>query len=78
MIPFPYAVDDHQTHNATFLSDKDAAILLPQTEMSPRSLAKVLQEMTREKALAMALAARALAQPAAAQRVAQVCKELVA
>ncbi len=77
LIPFPYAVDDHQTHNAKFLSDKGAAILLPQTEMSPRSLAKVLQEMTRENALVMAQAARALAQPAAAQRVAQVCKELV-
>ena len=77
LIPFPYAVDDHQTHNAKFLSDKGAAIMLPQTEMTPRSLAKVLQDMTRENALLMAQAARALAQPAAAQRVAQVCKELV-
>jgi UDP-N-acetylglucosamine--N-acetylmuramyl-(pentapeptide) pyrophosphoryl-undecaprenol N-acetylglucosamine transferase len=76
LVPFPYAVDDHQTHNAKFLSDKGAAILLPQHELTARGLAKVLEEMTREKALAMALAARALAQPAAAQCVAQVCKEL--
>lgn len=78
LIPFPYAVDDHQTGNAKFLSDKGAAILLPQTELNPRRLAAVLQDMTREKALGMAQAARALAHPAAAQCVAKVCKELAA
>lgn len=76
LIPFPYAVDDHQTGNAKFLSDKGAAMLMPQTELSPRHLAKVLEEMTREKALNMAQAARALAQPSAAQCVAKICKEL--
>lgn len=76
LVPFPYAVDDHQTGNARFLSDKGAAILLPQDELVPRKLAAILEEMTREKAMDMAVAARALAQPAAAQRVAEVCKEL--
>ena len=76
LVPFPYAVDDHQTGNAKFLSDKGAAILLPQTELGPRRLAAIMEEMTREKAIKMAIAARALAQPAAAQRVAQICKEL--
>ncbi len=76
LIPFPFAVDDHQTGNAKFLSDKGAAILMPQEELTARHLADVLQELTRDKALIMAQAARALAQPAAAQRVAQVCKEL--
>lgn len=78
LVPFPFAVDDHQTGNARFLSERGAAILLPQAEMMPQTLAKMLQEMTREKALAMALAARAQAQPAAAQCVAQICKELAA
>lgn len=78
LIPFPHAVDDHQTGNARFLSEKGAAVLLPQTELSPQHLAGLLQGMTRAKALSMALAARALAQPEAAQRVAQVCKELAA
>lgn len=78
LIPFPFAVDDHQTGNAKFLSDKGAAILLPQTELAPRRLAAILEEMTREKALGMAQAARALAHPAAAQCVAKVCKELAA
>ena len=76
LIPFPYAVDDHQTANARFLSEKGAAILLPQTELTARHLAAVLQNMTRDKALSMAQAARALAQPEAAQGVAQVCREL--
>lgn len=76
LIPFPFAVDDHQTGNAKFLSDKGAAILMPQTELTPRHLATVLENITREKALSMAVAARALSQPLAAQRVAQVCKEL--
>lgn len=78
LIPFPYAVDDHQTGNAKFLSDKGAAILIPQSELTVRGLARVLEEMTRDKALSMAQAARALAQPAAAQCVAKVCKELAA
>ncbi len=78
LIPFPHAVDDHQAGNARFLSERGAAVLLPQNEMQPQKLAQLLQEMTRTRALAMAQAARALAQPAAAQRVAQICKELAA
>ncbi len=78
LIPFPFAVDDHQTGNARFLSERGAAILLPQGELQPQQLAQLLQEMTRARALEMAQAARALAQPAAAQRVAQICKELAA
>ena len=73
LIPFPFAVDDHQTGNAHFLSDRGAAILLPQKNMTPQHLANLLQEMTRESALQMAQAARATARPAAAKRVAEVC-----
>ncbi len=76
LVPFPFAVDDHQTGNARFLSERDAAILLPQCELTLRRLADLLQDMTRSHALAMAQAARVAAQPAAAVRVAQVCTEL--
>ena len=76
LIPFPFAVDDHQTGNARFLSKNTAAILLPQAELTPRYLADLLRDMTREQALKMAQAARQLAKPEAAQRVAQVCAEL--
>jgi len=77
LIPFPHAVDDHQTVNAHFLSDRGAAVLLPQKEMTPERLAKLLQSMTPERVLQMAQAARAAAQPNAARRVAEVCMELV-
>lgn len=76
LIPFPFAVDDHQTHNARFLSEHGAAILLPQKELSAEKLAGLLREMTREKLLAMAQAARSLAKPEATQQVAQVCVAL--
>jgi UDP-N-acetylglucosamine--N-acetylmuramyl-(pentapeptide) pyrophosphoryl-undecaprenol N-acetylglucosamine transferase len=76
LVPFPYAVDDHQTHNARFLSEHGAAVLLPQKELNAERLAQLLREMTREKLLAMAQAARSLAKPDATQQVAQVCISL--
>ncbi len=76
LIPFPFAVDDHQTHNARFLSEHGAARLLPQNEMNAERLAGLLREMTREKLSVMAQAARALAKPEATQQVAQVCVAL--
>ncbi len=76
LIPFPFAVDDHQTHNARFLSDRGAALLLPQKELNAEKLAQLLRELNREKLLAMAQAARSLAKPDATQRVVQVCVAL--
>jgi len=76
LIPFPFAVDDHQTHNARFLSERGAALLLPQNELNAEKLALLLRELTREKLLAMAQQARSVAKADAAQRVAQVCAEL--
>lgn len=76
LIPFPLAVDDHQTVNAHFLSDRGAAVLLPQKEMNPERLAELLRGMTRERVAKMAQEARAAAQPKAAQRVAEVCAEV--
>jgi len=76
LVPFPHAVDDHQTVNAHFLSDRGAAVLLPQKEMTTERLAELLKGTTREQALEMAKAARAAAQPKAAQRVAEVCMEV--
>ena len=78
LIPFPFAVDDHQTHNARFLSEKNAAVLLPQNELSAEKLAQLLRELTREKLLVMAQAARSLAKPDATQQVVRVCEECAA
>jgi UDP-N-acetylglucosamine--N-acetylmuramyl-(pentapeptide) pyrophosphoryl-undecaprenol N-acetylglucosamine transferase len=76
LIPLPIAVDDHQTHNARFLSEHGAAVLLPQKELSAERLAQLLRGFSRERLLTMAQAARSLAKPDATQAVAQVCVAL--
>jgi UDP-N-acetylglucosamine--N-acetylmuramyl-(pentapeptide) pyrophosphoryl-undecaprenol N-acetylglucosamine transferase len=76
LVPFPHAVDDHQTGNARFLADAGAAILLPQRGFTPQKLATLLRELTREQLMAMAEKARVLSRPEATREVAQVCMEL--
>lgn len=78
LVPFPHAVDDHQTGNARFLADAGGAVLLPQTELTPQRLAALLQEMNRERLLVMATKARGCARPDATARVADVCAGLAA
>ncbi len=75
LVPFPYAVDDHQTGNARFLANAGAAILLPQGELTAEKLS-LLNRMGREQLLQMAEKARALARPDATTIVAQACMEL--
>lgn len=79
LIPFPYAVDDHQTKNAQWLANSGAAILLPQAKCSTESLVAALQSMLasgREGLLHMAEKARHLAQPEATNKVASYCLEV--
>jgi UDP-N-acetylglucosamine--N-acetylmuramyl-(pentapeptide) pyrophosphoryl-undecaprenol N-acetylglucosamine transferase len=75
LVPFPHAVDDHQTSNARFLSNAGAAILLPQTELTPERLTDI-RHLSRDQLAQMAEKARALARPDATQEVAAICKEL--
>ena len=72
LVPFPQAVDDHQTRNAEYLVERGAALLLKQDDALAARLGDVLAELTGDpgKRRAMADAARALARPDAAQRVA--------
>ena len=77
LIPFPYAIDDHQTANAKFLSDAEAAVLLPQKNLNPQDLALMIQNLNRTNLKEMALRAHALAKPHATQRVAEVCADCV-
>lgn len=76
LVPFPFAIDDHQTHNARRLAEAGAAILLPQPELSPARLAALITTLARTELLAMATRARALGKPDAAQKVAEACIEL--
>ena len=75
LVPFPFAVDDHQTANARAWVEAGAALLLPESEASAERLAAVLGELLgdRTRLLAMAQAARTLAKPDAAVRIADVC-----
>jgi len=76
LVPYPHAVDDHQTSNAKFLSSHGAAVLLPQSELTAQNLAELLVKLTREKLLGMAIAARSMAKPEATRIVAEACIEL--
>ncbi len=82
LVPYPFAVDDHQTANGRYLSDSGAAILLPQAELDGERLKKMLtgfmrdcSENNRAELLQMANRARALAKPLAVKRVADLCME---
>ncbi|MCK0511926.1 undecaprenyldiphospho-muramoylpentapeptide beta-N-acetylglucosaminyltransferase [Aromatoleum buckelii] len=78
LVPFPHAVDDHQTGNAHFLADRGAAYLLPQPEFDAERLAGIIESLARDRLLDMATKARALAKPRATEAVAQACEELAA
>jgi UDP-N-acetylglucosamine--N-acetylmuramyl-(pentapeptide) pyrophosphoryl-undecaprenol N-acetylglucosamine transferase len=57
LVPFPFAVDNHQFYNAKYLSDKKAARLIIQEELTTESLRSILRSMTRNECLKMAKAA---------------------
>ncbi len=75
-VPFPFAVDDHQSANARFLSDAGAAWLMPQGTLDAANLAQWLVGLDRAELLSRAGKAHAFAKPEATTRVAAICKEL--
>lgn len=75
-VPFPSAVDDHQTANARFLVDQGAGRLLPQKDMSPEQLADLLQTTDRATLLRWAERAQQLARTDATAQVVAACEEL--
>ena len=76
LVPFPFAVDDHQTTNARYLADAGAGVLVQQRDLTPDALAGMLRGFSREQLLAMATKARALGKPDATRAVADACMEL--
>jgi UDP-N-acetylglucosamine--N-acetylmuramyl-(pentapeptide) pyrophosphoryl-undecaprenol N-acetylglucosamine transferase len=77
MVPFPFAVDDHQTKNAQFLSAQGAGWLIAQHELSPTLLANQLQTLTRDVLLQAAQKAYGLRKTDAAEKIAQACCEVL-
>jgi UDP-N-acetylglucosamine--N-acetylmuramyl-(pentapeptide) pyrophosphoryl-undecaprenol N-acetylglucosamine transferase len=78
LVPFPHAVDDHQTTNAHYLSATGAAVLISQPEFTVEKVSALLKNLTRETCLQMAVKARALGKPDATENVAKICMELAA
>jgi UDP-N-acetylglucosamine--N-acetylmuramyl-(pentapeptide) pyrophosphoryl-undecaprenol N-acetylglucosamine transferase len=76
LVPFPHAVDDHQTANGKFLADRGAAILIQQRDLTPQALAQRIQALDRSRLLEMARQARALGKPDAARVVAERCMSI--
>lgn len=77
-VPFPHAVDDHQTANARHLEQAGAARVVQQAELDAARLAELLAELNdRQKLLDMAHRARQQARPDASDRVAAVCLEVM-
>lgn len=78
LVPFPFAVDDHQTRNGRHLADADAALLIDQSDLDAKRLGGLLAEfhIARDRLLAMAVAARRLGMPRATREVCDCCLEL--
>jgi UDP-N-acetylglucosamine--N-acetylmuramyl-(pentapeptide) pyrophosphoryl-undecaprenol N-acetylglucosamine transferase len=74
-VPFPYAIDDHQTANARYLCDAGAGWLQQQTGLSAPWLAEWLERRNRPELQAVAERARAMARPDAARNIADVCEQ---
>ncbi len=79
LVPYPHAVDDHQTKNAEFLVEAGAAVMLAESEISARKLSDTLAVLLgdRRRLAQMAVNARAAALPDSADRVAVLCMEFL-
>lgn len=77
-VPFPFAVDDHQTKNAQFLVDAGGGWLVPQAELSAQFLAERLASLSREHLLDVAQKAHAQKKTNATREIVMACEELVA
>jgi UDP-N-acetylglucosamine--N-acetylmuramyl-(pentapeptide) pyrophosphoryl-undecaprenol N-acetylglucosamine transferase len=80
LVPFPHAVDDHQTRNAQTLVDAGAAELIQEHDLDTAVLASRLRALLgdRMRLMTMASAARGLAKPDAAATIARACIEVAA
>ncbi|NGY05795.1 undecaprenyldiphospho-muramoylpentapeptide beta-N-acetylglucosaminyltransferase [Solimonas terrae] len=78
LVPFPFAVDDHQTRNAAYLVDAGAAVLLPEHRLDAARLAQLLGELLgdRQRLQRMADAARSRAWHDASKTIADACLQV--
>ena len=77
-VPFPSAVDDHQTHNARFLVNQGAGWLVQQRDLTDSGLAEILQKTNRCELLKLAQAAKKMEKTQATARMVAACEQLAA
>ncbi|TFZ07431.1 undecaprenyldiphospho-muramoylpentapeptide beta-N-acetylglucosaminyltransferase [Ramlibacter henchirensis] len=75
-VPFPHAVDDHQTTNARFIVDAGGGWLIQQRDLTPEGLARLIQGIDRTELLRKAQAAQKVARTSATADMVQACEEL--
>ena len=75
-VPFPFAVDDHQTHNARFLVDQGGGWLVQQRELTPASLAQMLQNIELETLMQRGQAAQKMRKTEATAALVAACEAL--
>jgi UDP-N-acetylglucosamine--N-acetylmuramyl-(pentapeptide) pyrophosphoryl-undecaprenol N-acetylglucosamine transferase len=75
-VPFPFAVDDHQTTNARFITDAGGGWLVQQRELTPQWLAQLLQSVQRPELIQRGVAAKALEKRDATAQIVAACEEL--
>lgn len=78
LVPYPYAIDDHQTANAQFMAKQGAALLVQQSALTADRLADILQEFMQspDRCQTMAESAYQLRRVDATEKVLAVCKEI--
>lgn len=78
LVPYPHAIDDHQTANARWLADAGAAVLVPQPDLTVIRVTEILESFMRSppRLQEMAQAARAKAVPDAGEKVSAICMEM--
>lgn len=79
LVPYPYAVDDHQTKNASYLADRGAAVLVPQSKLDKAYLEKLLKDQLSQRGTLTEMANKALSlgKPEASDVVAKACLEAI-
>ena len=78
LVPLVVSTTSHQRDNAEFMAANGAAIHLPQSELGPSRLADLLRSLTRDRLLAMAMAARSIGKPDATKTVASIIEKVAA
>ncbi len=78
LVPYPFAVDDHQTANASDLSRQGGAVLIQETELNRQGLAQLFRDFSRDRdgLLKMAKISRSLSRPGATDHVVDLCMEV--